>query len=204
MLMDDPISALDANVKKKIFKQVFMRKFAGKTRVLVTHAVDFLHLVDTIILLKKGRVVMKGNYQDLKDSEYLKEVIGIHQSNQSTRVKKYGDGDSGSSPIDELIESIDDVESQSDSSSLGSHSEDEKDEDEPTAINNESVKLFRKNKRNDKLMRSFSVSSMSNQSSLQQTGKIMTNENEEDNKVGIEAYKKYLRYLGGWKFVVLS
>jgi len=32
----------------------------------------------------------------------------------------------------------------------------------------------------------------------------MTNENEEDNKVGIEAYKKYLRYLGGWKFVVLS
>jgi len=163
MLMDDPISALDANVKKKIFKQVFMRKFAGKTRVLVTHAVDFLHLVDTIILLKKGRVVMKGNYQDLKDSEYLKEVIGIHQSNQSTRVKKYDDGDSGSSPIDELIESIDDVESQSDSSSLGSHSEDEKDEDEPTAINNESVKLFRKNKRNDKLMRSFSVSSLSNQ-----------------------------------------
>ena len=27
MLMDDPISALDANVKKKIFKNVFMKKF---------------------------------------------------------------------------------------------------------------------------------------------------------------------------------
>ena len=27
MLMDDPISALDANVKKKIFKNVFMDKF---------------------------------------------------------------------------------------------------------------------------------------------------------------------------------
>ena len=44
--MDDPISALDANVKKKIFKQVFMGKLANKTRVLVTHAVEFLHLVD--------------------------------------------------------------------------------------------------------------------------------------------------------------
>ena len=54
ILMDDPISALDANVKKKIFKKVFMKKFAGKTRVLVTHAVDFLEHVDTIILLKKG------------------------------------------------------------------------------------------------------------------------------------------------------
>jgi ABC-type bacteriocin/lantibiotic exporter with double-glycine peptidase domain len=81
MLMDDPISALDANVKKKIFKNVFLNKFANKTRILVTHAVDFLHLVDTIILLQKGRVILKGNYHDLKDSPYLKEVIGIHKFN---------------------------------------------------------------------------------------------------------------------------
>lgn len=52
ILMDDPISALDANVKKKIFKNVFMGCLKQKTRVLVTHAVDFLHLVDEIILLK--------------------------------------------------------------------------------------------------------------------------------------------------------
>ena len=57
ILMDDPISALDANVKKKIFRQVFMKKLADKTRVLVTHAVDFLHLCDSIILLKEGRLV---------------------------------------------------------------------------------------------------------------------------------------------------
>lgn len=56
--MDDPISALDANVKKKIFKNVFMRKFAKKTRILVTHAIDFLHLVDQIILIKDGRIVL--------------------------------------------------------------------------------------------------------------------------------------------------
>lgn len=80
MLMDDPISALDANVKKKIFKNVFMKRCAGKTRILVTHAVDFLHMVDTIILLKKGRIVLKGSFNDLKESEYLKEVIGIHKS----------------------------------------------------------------------------------------------------------------------------
>jgi len=46
IIMDDPISALDANVKKKIFKSVFMKKFGKKTRILVTHAIDFLHLVD--------------------------------------------------------------------------------------------------------------------------------------------------------------
>jgi len=29
--MDDPISALDANVKKKIYKEVFMGKLKDKT-----------------------------------------------------------------------------------------------------------------------------------------------------------------------------
>ncbi len=58
ILMDDPISALDANVKKKIFKKVFIEKFAGKTRVLVTHAIDFLHLVDKIVVLKKGEIIL--------------------------------------------------------------------------------------------------------------------------------------------------
>lgn len=58
MLMDDPISALDANVKKKIFINVFLKKLKSKTRILVTHAVDFLHLVDSIVIMKKGEVVM--------------------------------------------------------------------------------------------------------------------------------------------------
>ena len=42
ILMDDPISALDTNIKKSIFKNVFMKQLKNKTRVLVTHAVDFL------------------------------------------------------------------------------------------------------------------------------------------------------------------
>ena len=46
LLLDDPISALDANVKKKIFKDVIMGELRDKTRILVTHAIDFLHLAD--------------------------------------------------------------------------------------------------------------------------------------------------------------
>jgi ABC-type bacteriocin/lantibiotic exporter with double-glycine peptidase domain len=52
--MDDPISALDANVRKKIFKQVFQGMLSSKTRILVTHAVDFMHLADRIIVIKQG------------------------------------------------------------------------------------------------------------------------------------------------------
>lgn len=56
VLMDDPISALDANVRKAIFKEVFKGQLKNKTRILVTHAVDFLHLTDKIIVMKGGRV----------------------------------------------------------------------------------------------------------------------------------------------------
>ena len=82
ILMDDPISALDANVKKKIFKNVFTGQLQNKTRVLVTHAVDFLHMVDSIILLKDGEVVVQGRYEDIKENPYLIEIMRIHNSHK--------------------------------------------------------------------------------------------------------------------------
>ena len=56
IMMDDPISALDANVRKKIFTQVFQGILKNKTRILVTHAIDFLHLSDRIMVLKDGKI----------------------------------------------------------------------------------------------------------------------------------------------------
>jgi len=78
--MDDPISALDANVKKKIFENVFNGMLKDKTRVLVTHAVDFLHVVDKVILLKNGQVLLQGPYEEIKESPYLIEIMRIHKS----------------------------------------------------------------------------------------------------------------------------
>lgn len=83
VLMDDPISALDANVKKKIFKNVFMGQLKDKTRILVTHAVDFLHLVDNIILLKDGEIILQGNYEDIKEDPYLIKIMSIHKSHMN-------------------------------------------------------------------------------------------------------------------------
>lgn len=54
--MDDPISALDAKVRRKIFKRVFQTLLEKKTRILCTHAIDFLEHADHIILLNEGKV----------------------------------------------------------------------------------------------------------------------------------------------------
>ena len=81
LLLDDPISALDANVKKKIFKNLLVGHLKNKTRILVTHAVDFLHLVDRILVIKEGEITLDGNYEQLKKEEYLQKLIQIHKTN---------------------------------------------------------------------------------------------------------------------------
>ena len=54
VLMDDPVSALDSGVKHKIFEEVFLGELKHKTRILITHAVDFLHLADRIVIMENG------------------------------------------------------------------------------------------------------------------------------------------------------
>ena len=80
--MDDPISALDANVRKQIFDQVFCGLMKDKTRILVTHAVDFIHLADHIIIMKEGRIEAQGSYESLESHPYLAQVQNIHTKNK--------------------------------------------------------------------------------------------------------------------------
>jgi ATP-binding cassette, subfamily C (CFTR/MRP), member 1 len=74
ILMDDPISALDSIVKRKVFNQVFNGLLKGKTRILVTHSIDFIPLADRVIFVKDGRIDAFGTPEELKDHAYLKEI----------------------------------------------------------------------------------------------------------------------------------
>lgn len=55
--MDDPLSALDAKVRNKIIKNIFFGVLKDKTRILVTHAIDFLSMADKIVIMEKGTIV---------------------------------------------------------------------------------------------------------------------------------------------------
>ena len=71
VLLDDPLAALDANVKKNIFENVLLKHLQKKTRVMVTHAVDFLKFVDRVVVMKQGAIVLEGPFEDIKDDPYL-------------------------------------------------------------------------------------------------------------------------------------
>ncbi|ESQ43805.1 hypothetical protein EUTSA_v10005741mg [Eutrema salsugineum] len=64
-LLDDVFSAVDAHTGSDIFKKCVRGALKGKTVLLVTHQVDFLHNVDCILVMRDGMIVQSGRYDEL-------------------------------------------------------------------------------------------------------------------------------------------
>ncbi|KFV85701.1 Multidrug resistance-associated protein 6, partial [Struthio camelus australis] len=66
-LLDDPLSAVDAHVRQHIFERVLGPNglLKDKTRVLVTHTINILPQVDSIVVLVDGTISEVGSYQEL-------------------------------------------------------------------------------------------------------------------------------------------
>uniref|UniRef100_A0A8C4YJF2 ABC-type glutathione-S-conjugate transporter n=1 Tax=Gopherus evgoodei TaxID=1825980 RepID=A0A8C4YJF2_9SAUR len=66
-LLDDPLSAVDAQVGQHIFEHVIGPNglLKDRTRVLVTHAINILPQVDNIVLMVDGEISETGSYQEL-------------------------------------------------------------------------------------------------------------------------------------------
>ncbi|KAI4378585.1 hypothetical protein MLD38_016045 [Melastoma candidum] len=64
-LLDDPFSAVDAHTGTELFKEYILSALANKTVIYVTHQVEFLPAADLILVLKEGRIIQAGRYDDL-------------------------------------------------------------------------------------------------------------------------------------------
>uniref|UniRef100_A0A674EL55 Multidrug resistance-associated protein 4 n=1 Tax=Salmo trutta TaxID=8032 RepID=A0A674EL55_SALTR len=67
-LLDDPLSAVDAEVGRHLFEQCICGILKNKPRILVTHQLQYLQAVDQILVLKEGHVVARGTYSELQHS----------------------------------------------------------------------------------------------------------------------------------------
>ncbi|XP_071994663.1 multidrug resistance-associated protein 1-like [Engystomops pustulosus] len=66
-LLDDPLSAVDVHVGKHLFDKVIGHSglLRNKTRILVTHSLTVLPLVDFIVVMEDGRIGQMGTYGEL-------------------------------------------------------------------------------------------------------------------------------------------
>ncbi|CAO3631065.1 unnamed protein product [Cunninghamella blakesleeana] len=109
-LLDDPLSAVDAHVGKRLFENVIGPNGLLKTkaRILVTHVIGFMPFVDRIVILQDGKIVASETYNKLASSEA--EFYSLLTNNQDNEHEVDTENESNSN-IDE-----------SDSSNIKQHS----------------------------------------------------------------------------------
>lgn len=70
-LLDDPLSAVDAQVGKQIFHDCIRDYLKNKSVVLVTHQTQYLGDVDRVVVLENGKISVLGHPKEIKIQDYL-------------------------------------------------------------------------------------------------------------------------------------
>ena len=69
ILMDDSFSALDFSVGNFIFRNLLLEHFKHKTRILVTHRLQFCSLADQVVFIGEGGKFSTGTFESLLQDE---------------------------------------------------------------------------------------------------------------------------------------
>ncbi|KAI4349330.1 hypothetical protein L6164_009931 [Bauhinia variegata] len=95
-LLDDPFSAVDAHTGSELFREYILTALADKTVVFVTHQVEFLPAADVILVLKEGRIIQAGKYDDLLQAgtDFNTLVSAHHEAIEAMDIPNHSSEDS--------------------------------------------------------------------------------------------------------------
>ncbi|XP_044502780.1 ABC transporter C family member 5-like isoform X2 [Mangifera indica] len=95
-LLDDPFSAVDAHTGSELFKGYILTALASKTVIFVTHQVEFLPAADLILVLKEGRIIQAGKYDDLLQAgtDFITLVSAHHEAIEAIDIPNHSSEDS--------------------------------------------------------------------------------------------------------------
>ncbi|KAL3462252.1 P-loop containing nucleoside triphosphate hydrolase protein [Aspergillus heterothallicus] len=76
VLLDDPLSAVDAHVGRHIMDKAICGLLKGRCRILATHQLHVLSRCDRIVVMDEGRIHVIGTYDELvRDNEHFKRLL---------------------------------------------------------------------------------------------------------------------------------
>nr|CAD7455369.1 unnamed protein product [Timema tahoe] len=89
-LLDDPLSAVDTHVGKHLFDECINSYLKHKTRILVTHQLQYLTDVDSIVLLLNGRSKQNQPVEEeaISDDTIYLESYSKGESQSSTTIQE--------------------------------------------------------------------------------------------------------------------
>ena len=76
-LLDDPLSAVDTKVGKRLFESCILGHLSCDIRLLVTHQLQYLKDVDRVVVMKNGSIIHQGEYAEILDHGELLGVAGL-------------------------------------------------------------------------------------------------------------------------------
>lgn len=111
VLLDDPLSALDAGTGKNVFEKLIKSPnayFAKTAVVLVTHASHFLNRVDKVMVVVDGQNKFLGNFNELSsfDPKDPKTRAAVEFIRSSVQEGQTGEDDSLHDAIEERSDSV--------------------------------------------------------------------------------------------------
>ncbi|XP_071865797.1 ATP-binding cassette sub-family C member 4 isoform X2 [Bombus fervidus] len=91
-LLDDPLSAVDTHVGKQLFNECIKNYLRNKTRILVTHQVQYLKDCDYIILLNNGKIECEGTFAEIqsKRTDFL-HMLSTEENKGDSEVMEIND-----------------------------------------------------------------------------------------------------------------
>ncbi|KAH9634039.1 hypothetical protein HF086_001241 [Spodoptera exigua] len=87
-LLDDPLSAVDANVGRQLFDGCIKGYLSGKTCILVTHQIHYLKAADFIVVLNEGSIENMGSYDELMKTGTEFSMLLSDQASEGTDTDK--------------------------------------------------------------------------------------------------------------------
>ncbi|MNK08114.1 putative ABC transporter ATP-binding protein [compost metagenome] len=83
VLLDDPLSAVDADTENLLCERLIFGAWKNKTRIMVTHRLEHLGSFDEVIFIEQGQVKAQGRFEEiLKNSEEFKKFYSEHGKTQ--------------------------------------------------------------------------------------------------------------------------
>src|SRR5581483_6887285 len=75
LVLDDATSSVDASTENEI-KQALREVMKGRTTFIIAHRLSTIALADEIVVLEQGRVIARGDHDELlKGSSLYREIV---------------------------------------------------------------------------------------------------------------------------------